>query len=145
MTFETRIRGMLLPVLLTAAALAATPACAQNPAAPAPPEASDTVGYELRDVVEHPELINRREVSRLLHDNYPAELRSRGEPGVVTIRMLIKRDGMVDSARVTMVHASNTAFVEPAANVARGMRFKPATVDSRPVAVWVILPIAFVR
>jgi protein TonB len=138
-----RSRALLVPALAFAAAAASSPARAQDPAVAATVAAQTAEAYELRDVVEQPELLNRREVARLVRDNYPREMRRRRETGTVTLRFLIRADGTVDSARVTMLNATNTEFAEPAAAVARQMRFKPATVDGRPVAVWVMLPVLF--
>ena len=138
------LRVMVLGTLVLAAALAATPARAQNQPASAATEAPE-LEYEMAEVTEPPELANRDAVARLLRANYPREYRNRGESGTVMVRMLVRSDGAVDSARVTMVKTTHADLVEPAATVARGMRFKPATVDGHPISVWIMLPISFMR
>lgn len=143
MTYWKRSRAVLVPALAFVVAAAASPARAQNtPAADTAAAQAEQV-YELNVVEEQPNLLNRRDVSRLVAALYPPEQQSRGETGTATVRFVIQRDGTVDSARVTIVHASIPEFAEPAAATARAMRFRPARLNGQSVAVWVTLPITF--
>jgi TonB family protein len=45
-------------------------------------------------------------------------------------------DSTVDPASLTMERTRDSAFVAPALEIARGLRFVPATVGGRPVAAW---------
>jgi len=63
---------------------------------------------------------------------YPASEQRSGTEGIVTVRVLIGADGRVKSAE--KVRATNDAFFLAAQRHAlRSWRFKPATVDGRPV------------
>ncbi|HEX9938397.1 MAG TPA: energy transducer TonB [Longimicrobium sp.] len=137
-----RYRAVLLRAVALAAALAAGSARAQNPppTMTAPP-AEGT--YDLSSVEEMPELANRADVARLIQRSYPPEMRSRGETGTVTLRFRIQEDGRVDSASVMIENATSPEFTEPAAKVARAMRFRPAKIENRAVPVWVTVPIPF--
>ncbi|HET7232635.1 MAG TPA: TonB family protein [Longimicrobium sp.] len=135
----------LAAALLIAAALAATPAHAQNPAGP--PPAADSAQrrrvYELADVEVQPELLNRSILARAVNQNYPRERRRQREEGVVVIRMLVQADGSADRSNITTEVPVHPDFAAAAVKVAGMMRFKPATVGGEPVPVWVMLPIAF--
>ena len=67
-----------------------------------------------------------------LQPPYPASEQRSGEEGTAVVRILIGADGRVQS--VEKVRATNDAFFRAAERHAlRNWRFKPATVDGRPV------------
>jgi len=67
-----------------------------------------------------------------LQPAYPASEQSSGKEGTVVVRILIGADGRVES--VEKVRATNDAFFRAAERHAlRSWRFRPATVDGRPV------------
>ncbi|HYH82103.1 MAG TPA: energy transducer TonB [Longimicrobium sp.] len=122
-------------LLAVVAAAATTPLSAQT---------ADTARtYELPEVEAQPVLANRADAARMLERTYPSEQRLRREEGTVTLRFLVGSDGVVDSARVAVVMATQPEFAEPATRVVRTMRFSPATVGGRPVPVWVTLPVTY--
>jgi TonB family protein len=136
------------PVLcgLAVAMLAASPVRAQDSVATHPADsahARTADAYELRDVDEMPELRNRSDVARVLTRVYPPEMKQRHETGTVALRMMVLRDGRVDSASVVVAVHSREGFDDAAATVVRTMRFSPARVNGEPVAVWVTLPVTF--
>ena len=133
-----------------------------------PPESSDAEGWErleedelpiyqavcqyltggwparlTRQEEEQPELANVAGVRRALTHEYPLELRQQGIGGTVQVRFRVLADGSVDPATLAAVEATDARFAQPAVRVAAQMRFRPATLDRRPVAVWVTLPITF--
>jgi TonB family protein len=59
------------------------------------------------------------------------------------VRFQITEEGTVSG--VTVVRASDPAFTQPSIQLASEMRFVPAEVEGRPVAVWVDSPIAWSR
>ncbi|HET7462713.1 MAG TPA: energy transducer TonB [Longimicrobium sp.] len=159
-----RIRTRTMPVLAAiAAVLAESPALAQKPGndlgakRPTVQEHPDFVGrgmvadrpspkdgtYELSAVDEQPVLLNRAVAARAMAHGYPCELRSQGITGMVVLRFVIRPDGTTDPLSVGVETATNAAFVEPASDVVRQMRFEPAKVGGVPVRVWVTLPITF--
>jgi len=93
-----------------------------------------------------PVLLNRDEVQAEVRLRYPPGLVTVG--GTVWVRFRILQDGSVDRETVEAVNASVPESVraeaEAAAEMAsEHMRFSPATVDGRPVRVWVTQPIHF--
>lgn len=116
-------------LLAAALFLAAAPAAAQP----------DTTVYQLSDVTTPPRASNVAELGAALETLYPQHLRAASTGGVVTVRMVVGRDGRIIDARPT--HATDTAFVAPTLEAVKLLRFVPAEVGGRPVAVWMDLPI----
>jgi len=92
-----------------------------------------------------PVLLNRRDMPRLTTAAYPPELRQRRLAGAAEVHMKVLPDGTVDSATITVISATETLFGPAAVEVARQLRFRPATIEGIPVAVWVDFPVAFGR
>jgi len=142
-----RRRAALLAALTGALATAASPARAQDAAAAQPTADSAhsqaREAYELPDVEEQPELLNRADVVRSISRNYPREMRRRHLTGSVGIRMLVERDGTVDSATVAAMDSTQPGFAAAAVKIVRAMRFRPARVGGQPVPVWVMFPVSF--
>ncbi|HET7463687.1 MAG TPA: energy transducer TonB, partial [Longimicrobium sp.] len=99
--------------------------------------------YELPEVEERPELLNRADVARSISRNYPREMRRRHLTGTVSIRMLVKRDGTVDPATITAMDSTHPDFAAAAVKIVRAMRFRPARVGGQPVPVWLMFPVSF--
>lgn len=72
--------------------------------------------------------------------DYPREVREAGVEGQVVVHALVLKDGTVGDTRIVssipMLDASAVAAI-------RQCRFKPAMAKSKPVAVWVAIPIRF--
>jgi TonB family protein len=96
-------------------------------------------GYELSGVEEQPRPLNLAELGRALERLYPPHLRDTRQAGSVHVRMRVDAEGVVTSAVVT--ESSDQAFNAPTVEAVRTLRFRPARVKGRPVAVWVVLPI----
>ena len=92
-----------------------------------------------------PVLLNRRELPRLTTAAYPEVLRPRRVAGGAEVHMKILPDGTVDSATISILSTTERPFGPAAVEVARQLRFRPATIEGIPVAVWVDFPIAFSR
>lgn len=73
---------------------------------------------------------------------YPAELRSAGLSGEATIFFVVKADGAVADALV--IKANDTRFGDAALAAVRQWKFRPATVDGKPVNCRLMVPIQFV-
>jgi TonB family protein len=126
----------LLGLLAIGVMLAHPPAAAQ--AAPAAARPTLAVG----EPDEQPVLATR-DLARLINRAYPPSLKAHPVPGSADVHMLILATGRVDSASVSYETASSPAFGFAATQVARQLRFRPAKVGGRPVAVWVTYPIHF--
>lgn len=130
MTRISCISPLRAAVFAAALLLAAVPARAQRQ-----PDEPET----------QPELLNARNVPNLVSRAFPASMRGRRAPATVEVKMKILADGSVDSASVSIESSPEPEFNEPAARVAKQLRFRPAKVGGRPVAVWVTFPITFTR
>ncbi|SOD03294.1 TonB family C-terminal domain-containing protein [bacterium JGI 053] len=92
-----------------------------------------------------PVLLNRRDMPRLTTAAYPPALRQRRLAGAAEVHMKVLPDGTVDSTTIRVISATEALFGPAAVQVARQLRFRPATIEKTPVAVWVDFPIAFGR
>ena len=73
---------------------------------------------------------------------YPPDAWNEGVGGTTILRLLISRDGTVDSALV--VHSSGHPSLDSAALAnARRLRYEPAAQGGSPVEVWGRLPVVF--
>lgn len=73
---------------------------------------------------------------------YPLASRRAGEQGMVTLRVLVKPDGL--PARVEVERSSGSPHLDAAAQEAvRGWRFVPARQGADPVESWVRVPVVF--
>jgi TonB family protein len=113
-------------------------------AAATEPEARDSSPKDVPgprlDVSETPPRIrNQKALLRQLELNYPPNLRGSGVRGVVRVRIRVNEQGQVTEASVT--RSTNLALDEATVRAVRVLRFHPATLNGRPVATWVELPI----
>jgi len=99
--------------------------------------------YDLTDVEEQPELVNREAVAAAVGREYPRILRAAGQTGTVTLRFRIMEDGRADRGSVSIEQTTHPDFGDAAARVVYAMRFRPARVNHHPVSVWVTLPVTF--
>jgi TonB family protein len=99
--------------------------------------------YDLEDVEDRPELINREAVQAALGREYPRDLRAQGLTGTVVLRFRIMEDGRADRGSVSVEQITHPGFGDAAARVVYAMRFRPARLNRVPVPVWVTLPVVF--
>jgi TonB family protein len=124
--------GLYLVRILTipfAVLIAAVPAIAQ-----------DSAGvYELHQVEAPPRPLNAAELAPALQQGYPPSLRDAGVGGMVHLSFVVGVDGQPADVRV--VSATDSAFSAPTVQAISLLRFTPAQVGGRPVAVRVEQPI----
>ena len=99
--------------------------------------------FDLADVEEQPELINREAVAAAIGREYPRVLRDQGTTGTVTLRFRIMEDGRADRGSLTVEDITHPDFGDAATRVVYAMRFRPARVNHHAVPVWVTLPVTF--
>lgn len=89
-----------------------------------------------------PRLTNQAAVNRELARNYPPLLRDAGIGGQTLLWFFIDETGRI---RLTQINESSgyPALDEAAARVAASMEFAPALNRTRPVSVWVQIPVKF--
>ena len=118
--------------VLAAAALLAAAAIPAHAQAAAPRDEPDT----------QPVLVTRN-LPQLTNRAYPRHLRAHPIPAAVGVRMKILENGHVDSTTISIASTTDTGFDAAAMQVARQLRFRPATADGQPVQVCVTYPINF--
>lgn len=99
--------------------------------------------YELSAIEVQPRLRNTAEVERFIVSSYPASMLGTGVTGTVKVRFRVQTSGDPDAETVQVDETSHPEFAAPAMEAAKRMRFSPARVNGRPVAVWAQLPIYF--
>jgi len=90
-----------------------------------------------------PEVANRDEVSQALSRAYPRLLRDAGVSGTVMVRLQVTAEGRTDPATVRVLWAARPQLAAAALQVVQRIRWRPATVEGRPVAAWGTLPVNF--
>lgn len=121
-----------LAVLL---ALAAVPSAAQQ----APGDSARI--YHLHEVEVLPQPQNAADFAAALRDGYPANLLESGVGGTVQLAFVVRPDGVPADVRV--VSTPDSAFDAPSVQAVSLLRFTPAQVQGRPVAVHVEQPITW--
>jgi len=86
-----------------------------------------------------PVLVNPDEVAQLMLTSRPRELSSLG--GRVVAEFVVDIEGRVDTTTIRIREGGPPGLAGAASRVARSMRFRPARVDGRTVAVWVAFPL----
>lgn len=127
---------MLARILALFLAAAASPAAAQHPT-PAIPDTARV--YELAEVHIRPSALNGDELLAALDATYPPHLRAAGTAGTVHVRLVIGADGVPRD--VTVLSATDTAFSAPTVAALGLLRFSPAHLGDRPVAVRAAFPV----
>jgi hypothetical protein len=65
---------------------------------------------------------------------YPASLRSRNVTGKVMLSIVVQCDGHVDSSRIAVTYASDTAFIRPAIDAVLRSVYRPGLFRGQEVA-----------
>jgi len=125
----------------TPAPPAAASAAAGSPTAPAA-SADAEVKPEFIPRDRDPKLRNAEEVVRALQEAYPADLKAAGVGGKTVLWMFVDADGRVSRVKV-QDPSGHDALDAAAEEVARTMRFEPASKDGSPIGVWIVQPIRF--
>ncbi|WP_420129193.1 energy transducer TonB [Longimicrobium sp.] len=124
-----RTRAVLLTLL------AAAPVAAQQT-----PADSARV-YELTEVEALPRPQNAAEFTAALRQGYPPHLRDAGVGGTVQVSFVLGPDGQPGDVRV--LTTPDSAFNAPTMQAVSLLRFTPAQVQGRPVAVRVEQPVTW--
>ena len=73
---------------------------------------------------------------------YPRIALANGEEGTVVLRVLVTQEGTAGAVEVK-TSSGHALLDESARKTVQTWRFKPATVDGKPVAEWYQVPIPF--
>ncbi|OWW20104.1 hypothetical protein AYR66_11990 [Noviherbaspirillum denitrificans] len=73
---------------------------------------------------------------------YPRIALSNGDEGTVILRVLVTAEGTAGAVEIAKT-SGHTLLDESARRTVLSWRFKPATVDGKPVAEWYQVPIPF--
>jgi len=110
------------------------------PPPPAGARPSDVPVFIKRDI--EPQLINGREIERVLEQRYPPRLRESGTGGAVLLYVFVDEDGRPAKSQVRE-SSGYPQLDAAAADVVEEMRFSPAMNRDRPVGVWVVQRVDF--
>ncbi len=86
-------------------------------------------------VEKMPEIVNQ------VNPVYPEEATKNGIEGRVWVRVLVDKEG--NAKKVAVVKSDNEIFNQSAIEAAMKYTFTPALQESKPVAVWVVMPFKF--
>jgi hypothetical protein len=126
---------MLVRILALLLVAAAPPLAAQHSASPA-----DTARvYDVADVQIPPAVLNAADLLDALNAAYPPHLRASGTPGTVQVQLVIGVDGMPRD--VAVISATDTSFSAPTVAALGLLRFSPAHLGDKPVAVRAVFPV----
>jgi TonB family protein len=95
--------------------------------------------YELAQVETMPRPTNVADMRAALEAGYPPELRASGRQGTVVVSMVVSAEG--ETRDVGVVSSSEPGFDSATIAAVRLLRFTPAAVAGKPVAVRLELPI----
>jgi protein TonB len=79
---------------------------------------------------------------RTVAPDYPFEMHRAGISGVVTIKCTIDEHG--DVVQTEVLKFTDSVFEKPAVDAVTKWKFKPATLDGKPVSTKAIIPVKFV-
>jgi TonB family protein len=128
-TFHFDVDGVRVRVLGDSDSTPWTPAVTEDPGSPMP-------------AATPPRLRNARSVQEEMRRRYPTHLRRIGLGGTVRVRAFVDERGRV--TRRGLAETSGDCDLDRAAvDVARVMRFTPATRDGRAIPVWLAIPLTF--
>ena len=88
-----------------------------------------------------PELQNLRELRRSMERLYPSTLRAANIQGTAVVQLVVDKDGRVEAEGMSIVSASHPEFAAATRELAGLLRWRPATVNGKPVRVWVRMPV----
>lgn len=104
------------------------------------PAAKDTApAYEMDIVERQPVVLNQRVLQVAMNREYPPGARAAMRAARVVVRMRVSPEGRPTQADI--VSSTDPEFNAASLEVVRVLRFRPAALDGRPVAVWVVLPL----
>ncbi len=130
------------------------PSVSKAPAKPKKPKKKRKTPLDPTKPVDRPE---NATVPRPLGSNaqpkYPKKLRDEGITGRIVIKLHVHRDGSVRGAKILSKKTSATteadkkaaanAFLKAVITVVKGWKFKPATLEGKPISVWHKVTIPF--
>jgi protein TonB len=79
---------------------------------------------------------------RTVAPDYPDEMHRNGVSGVVTVKCTIDEHGNVVGTEV--LKSTDQVFTQPAVEALLKWKFKPATVDGKPVTIKAVIPVKFI-
>lgn len=92
--------------------------------------------FDISQVDTMPQIISRTEPV------YPYRARQQKISGIVVLKFLVTKEGMVQQASVVQSNPPGV-FDEAALQAVTSWRFKPGMLDREPVATWISMPIRF--
>ena len=108
-------------------------------------EKKDTAGFKLiplhKDDSDFVPYDREPQIIKKVEPTYPEPAKRAGLEGKVTVKMLVDSKGRV--GQVVVLKSDAEVFNEPAIEAAKQFAFTPATMNNKPVAVWISYPFRF--
>jgi TonB family protein len=128
-----------LGVLLASAVLGCGSAASRSSSAPTGrPVARDTTVYDTLALTQQPERVSFPPL------DYPWQRLQQGTGGTVRLSFILDASGRVEPNSVTVLCATDSAFIRPALDGLRGATFRPGLLHGQPVRVKLSVPLRFV-
>ena len=74
---------------------------------------------------------------------YPEDARKRGDQGIVYVKALVSKEGVVTLATVEPQQSVSGVLGKAAVDAVKNWRFEPALSQGKPVEVWIVVPVSF--
>jgi len=88
-----------------------------------------------------PVILNAQALGRRMEALYPASYRLAGIQGQAVVQLVVDKEGRVEEEGMSIVSATHPHFGPATQELVKLLRFEPATVNGRPVRVWVRTPV----
>ena len=88
-----------------------------------------------------PVVLNARDLGRRMETLYPSSYRLAGIQGQAVVQLVIDKEGRVEEEGMSIVNVTHPHFGPASRELVKLLRFEPATVNGRPVRVWVRMPV----
>jgi len=109
------------------------PPAPQAPEVDAPPASGSEV------IEREPMILNGNSLRDAMYREYPEWLKSAESRGTVIVRMRVSAEGIPEHVQIGS--STNPDFNAASLRAVRFIRFRPAALEDRPVAVWVEIPL----
>lgn len=99
--------------------------------------------YQVHELDSPPRMSNTSELIQIMHDNYPRILLDAGIDGQALVRLVVRADGSVDPASISVTEATDNRFIDATLAVAEAFQFSPGIYNDSPVPVMIWIPVTW--
>jgi protein TonB len=88
-----------------------------------------------------PRPTNVRDLGPRMRELYPPTYRQVGIEGQAVVEFVVDAQGRVEDEGMSIVSSTHPDFRQATQELIKLLRFEPATVNGRPVRVWIRMPV----